>query len=151
MQQFPISLPRGPWKQLDAEYEELQRDVVRHPLKEHPAKRLITAERWKLVDHHALLRRMGMLSQTASRGLGRQVKARLVADCHKCPSNTALQIEGCLAAGNFVEAWGNLKGWYQSAEYRAPKACPETLALQTAERVELDTVVHPRVGQCLSM
>jgi hypothetical protein len=27
-QRFPISLPRGPQKQLDAEYEELQRDVV---------------------------------------------------------------------------------------------------------------------------
>ena len=42
MQQFPISLPRGPQKQLDAEYEELQRDVVRPPLREHPANSWIT-------------------------------------------------------------------------------------------------------------
>jgi hypothetical protein len=84
-----------------------------------------------------------MLSQTASRGLGQQIQACLAADCHKRASNTALQIKGCLAAGDFVEAWRNLKGWYQSAEDRALKACPETLASQTAERVELYTVVCP--------
>ncbi len=42
-----------------------------------------------------------------------------------------------------MEAWRNLKGWYQSAEDRAPKACPETLASQMAERVELYTAVCP--------
>ena len=87
-----------------------------------------------------------MLSQTAARGLGRQVKARLAADRLKCAKNTALTIEGCLAAGDFVEAWHNLKSWYCSVEDQALKACPETLALQTAERVELNTVVPPWGG-----
>ncbi len=62
MQQFPISLPCGPQKQLNAEYEELQWDVVRPPLREHPANSWITAETWKLVNHCAMLRRKGMLS-----------------------------------------------------------------------------------------
>jgi hypothetical protein len=146
MQQFPISLPCGPWKQLDAEYEELQWDMIRPPLREHPANSWITAKTWKLVNHHTLLRRRGMPSQTAARGLGQQVKARLAADRCKCTSNTALQIKGCLMAGNFVEAWRNLKGWYQLVEDRAPKACPETLALQTAERVEFYTAVRPPGG-----
>jgi hypothetical protein len=143
IQQFPISLPRGPWKQLYVEYEELQRDVVRPPLRERPANSWITAKMWKLINHCTLLGRKGMLSQTALRDLGRQVQARLVADPRKSALNTMLQIQGCLAVGNFVEAWRNLKGWYQSAEGQAPKACPETLALQTAERVELYTVVCP--------
>jgi hypothetical protein len=43
-QRFPISLPCGPQKQLDAEYEELQRDVVRPPLRERPANSWITAK-----------------------------------------------------------------------------------------------------------
>jgi hypothetical protein len=43
-QRFPISLPRGPWKQLDAEYEELQRNVVRPPLRERPPSQQL--------DHH---------------------------------------------------------------------------------------------------
>ncbi len=84
-----------------------------------------------------------MLSQTAAHGLGWQVKARLAADRLERAKNTALTIKGWLAAGDFVEAWRNLKGWYCSVEDRAPKACPETLASQTVERVELYTAVPP--------
>ncbi len=84
-----------------------------------------------------------MLSQRATRRLGRQVRAHLAADRLKRATNAATKIEGCLAAGDFVEAWRHLKGWYRTAEDRAPKACPETLASQTAERVELYTAVHP--------
>jgi hypothetical protein len=142
-QQFPISLPHSPWKQLNAEYEELQRDVVRPPLRECPAISWIATKTWKLVDHHAMLRRKGMLFQTAARSLGRQVKVQLVADRIKHAKNTASRIEGCLAVGDSVEAWPNLKGWYRLVEDRAPKACPETLASQTAERVELYTTVPP--------
>jgi hypothetical protein len=84
-----------------------------------------------------------MLSQTAARGLGQQVKARLVADRLEGTKNTTLTMEGCLAAGDFVEAWCNLEGWYRLVEDRAPKACPETLTLQTMERVELYAAVPP--------
>jgi hypothetical protein len=52
-----------------------------------------------------MLHRKGMLSQTTARGLGQQVKAHLAADCLLRASNTALEIEGILAAGEFVEAW----------------------------------------------
>jgi hypothetical protein len=79
-----------------------------------------------------------MLSQTAARGLGRQVKAQLLADCLLRAANTVSSIEGCLPVGDFVEVWHHLKGWYQLAEDQALKeACPETLAHQTVERVEL--------------
>jgi hypothetical protein len=87
-----------------------------------------------------------MLSQTTARGLGQQVKVRLAADRLERAKNTASRIEGCLAVEDFVEAWRNLKGWYCSVEDRAPKACPETLALQTAERVELCTQRSPPRG-----
>ncbi len=50
---------------------------------------------------------------------------------------TASNIEGYLAAGEFVEAWRHLKGWYRSAEDRPPKPCRETLAKQTQERIDL--------------
>jgi hypothetical protein len=55
--------------------------------------------------------------------------------------NTMSEIKGNLAAGEFVEAWHHLKGWYQSA-----RACPETLASQTAERVELYMAIPPLGG-----
>ncbi len=35
------------------------------------------------------------------------------------------------------EAWHAFKGWYRAAEDRPPPACPETMAKQTAEHVEL--------------
>jgi hypothetical protein len=124
--------------------------VVCPPLRERPANSWITAETWKLIDHRAMLCRKGMLSQTAERGLSQQVKARLAADHLKCAKNTKLTIEGCLAAGDFAEAWRNLKGSYRLVEDRAPKACPETLTLQTAERVELYTAVPPWGGRCPS-
>ena len=142
-QQFPLSLHRSPHKQLDAEYQELLRDVVRPPIRECPANTWITANMWKLVNHHSMLRRKGMLSQTALRGLGQQIKAQLTADCQMCATNAASNIEGCFAVGEFVEAWCYLKGWYCTAEDQAPKTCPEMLACQTAERVELYTAVTP--------
>jgi hypothetical protein len=127
-QRFPISLPHGPRMQLDAQYKELQRDMVHPPLRELPANSWITAKMWKLVNHCAMLRQKGILSQTTARGLSRQVKARLAADCLLPASNTALEIKGSLAARELMEAWRQLKGWYQLAKDQAPKACPETLA-----------------------
>ncbi len=42
-----------------------------------------------------------------------------------------------------MEVWQQLKGWYQLAEDQAPKACPETLASQMAERVALYMAAPP--------
>ncbi len=139
MQQFPLSLPRSPHKQLDAEYQELLRDVVRPS----SGNAQPIADTWKLVDHRLMLRRKGMLSQTALYGLVRQIKTQLMADCHLCAANAASNIEGCLTVGEFVEAWRYLKGWYCLAEDRALKDCPETLANQTVESVELYTAFTP--------
>lgn len=99
MQRFSISLPCGPRKQLDAEYEELQRDVESPLMRERPANSWISVETWALVDHRTMLRRKGMLSQTGARSLGRKVKAHLAADRCQRASNTTSKIEGCLAAG----------------------------------------------------
>jgi hypothetical protein len=137
MQQFPLSLPRGPRAQLDAMYEELQRDVVCPPPRERPANKWITDEMWRIVDKRALLRRKGILSQAAARSLGREIGARLKADRLLRAATTASNVEGCLAAGEYIEAWRHLKGWYRSAEERAPTPCPETLAKQTQERIDL--------------
>ena len=77
-----------------------------------------------------------MLSQTAVHNLGQKIKACLQADCLKQAETTALNVEGCLAAGEYIEAW-------RSAEDRAPKPCPETLTKQTEERIQLYIAVPP--------
>jgi hypothetical protein len=116
MQRFPLSLPCGPRTQLDAEYEELLQHMVRPPPRERPANKWITDATWKVVDYCTMLHRKGMLSQAATRNLGRKIKACLKADCLKQVATTASNVEGCLAAGEYIEAWRHLKGWYRLAE-----------------------------------
>ena len=63
-----------------------------------------------------MLRRKGMLSQAVACNLGRKIKACLKADHLKRAAMTASNVEGCLVAGEYIEAWRYLKGWYRSAE-----------------------------------
>ncbi len=142
-QRFPLSLPRGPQTQLDAGYKELLQHVVCLPPREPPTNKWITNATWKVVNYRAMLRRKGMLSQAAARNLGRKIKACLKADRLTRAATTASNVKGCLAAGEYIEAWRYLKGWYHSAEDRAPKPCPETLAKQTEEGIQLYTAVPP--------
>jgi hypothetical protein len=129
--------------QFDAAYKELKQDVVGTPLRECPANIWITDETWKIVNTRALLRRKGMLAQAAARSLGREIKAWLKADCLLRARTTASNVAECLAAGEYIEVWRHLKGWYRSAEDRAPKPCPKTMAKQTQERVELYVACTP--------
>ncbi len=82
-----------------------------------------------------------MLSQAAAHNLGWKIKICLKVDRLQRAATTALNVKGCLAAGEYIEAWRYLKGWYCSAEDRAPKPRPETLAKQTEERIQLYTAV----------
>ncbi len=75
-----------------------------------------------------------MLTQAAARKLGRDVRACLKADRLLRAKNPALNVEGCLAAGEFIEVWHHLKGWYRLAEDQAPKPCPKTMAKQTRQK-----------------
>jgi hypothetical protein len=56
---------------------------------------------------------------------------------------TASNVKGCLAAGEYIEAWCHLKGWYHTVEDQVPKPCPETLAKQTDKRIQLYTSAPP--------
>jgi hypothetical protein len=129
--------------QLNAAYKELKQDVVCPPPREHPAKIWITDETWKIVIMRALLCRKGMLSQAAAHSLGQEIKARLKADCLLCAMTTASNVKGCFMAGEYIEAWRHLKGWYHSAEDRALKPCPKTMAKQTQERIDLYAACTP--------
>jgi hypothetical protein len=111
--------------------------------KEHPANIWITNDMWKIVDTRALLRWKGMHSQAAAYSLGREIKARLKANRLLCSTTTASNVEGYLAAGEYIEAWRHLKGWYRSAEDQAPKPCPKTMAKQTQEKIDLYAACTP--------
>jgi hypothetical protein len=142
-QRFLLSLPCSPQMQLDTEYEELQWDIVCPPVRERPANSWVTTKMLIIINCCASLHGGEKLSQSTARRLSWQVKACLAADRLLRTKNTASNIKGCLAAGDLVEAWHYLKGWYCLAEDQAPKACLEMLARQTAKWVKLYTVVPP--------
>ncbi len=116
MQRFPLSLSHGSRTQLDARYEELLKHKVCPLPRERPANKWITNPIWEVVNYRTMLQRKGMLSQAAACNLGRKIKACLKADCLKRAATTASNVEGCLVAGEYVEAWRYLKGWYHWAE-----------------------------------
>ncbi len=80
---------------------------------------------------------MDNLPLTASRRIGREIKLSLAADRKQRAANAASTVENHLGNGAVKEAWRTLKGWYWAVKDRPPPACPETMAKQTAERVEL--------------
>jgi hypothetical protein len=79
---------------------------------------------------------MGNLPLTAAHRIGRKIKSSLAADRKQRAANAASTVESHLSNGA-VKAWQALKGRYRAAEDRPPPACPETMAKQTAEHVEL--------------
>ncbi len=80
---------------------------------------------------------MDNLPLTAYRRIGREIKSSLAADCKQHAANAASTVENHLGNGAVKEAWRTLKGWYRAVEDGPPQACPETMAKQTAEHVEL--------------
>jgi hypothetical protein len=134
---LPLRIPRGPRTELEGAYEELRLDVIPPPERERPANRWTLDKSWKVIDQQATLRRMGNLPPAATRRIGCEIKSSLAADCKQRAANAASTVESHLSNGAVKEAWRALKGWYRAAEDRPPPACPETMAKQTAERVEL--------------
>jgi hypothetical protein len=75
--------------------------------------------------------------------MGREIKSFLAADCKQHATNAASTVKSHLSNGAVKEAWCALKGWHRLAEDQPPSACPETIAKQTAEQVELYVKVPP--------
>jgi hypothetical protein len=134
---FPLKIPRGPRAELVSKYEELRQDIIPPPVRERPANRWISDKTWAVVDKQATMRRKGHLTTCHARWMGRENKSLLAVDCKQRAANAASTVESRLSNGAVKEAWRAFKGWYRSAEDRPPSACPETMARQMVERVEL--------------
>jgi hypothetical protein len=86
---------------------------------------------------------MGNLPLTKACRISRKIKSSLAADRKQRAANAATTVESHLGNGAVKEAWRALKRWYRAAENCPPPACPETMAKQTAKRVELYTRAPP--------
>jgi hypothetical protein len=112
-------------------------------MREHPANQWILDKTWAAIDKRATLRRQGHLTTCVARRMGRKIKSFLAADRKQRATNAASTVKRHLSNGAVKEAWCAFKGWYRSAEDQPPPACPETMAKQMAERVELYVKVPP--------
>jgi hypothetical protein len=80
-----------------------------------------------------MLRRMGNLTLTVVRRIGRKIKSSFAADCTQHTTNAASIIKSHLSNGALKEAWCALKGWYRAMEDRPALVCPETIEKQMAK------------------
>jgi hypothetical protein len=64
--------------------------------------------------------------------LGWEIKAHLKADCLLHAKTTASNVERCLAAGEYIEAWGHLKGWLLLVRVLSPKAMSQDVGQTNA-------------------
>jgi hypothetical protein len=126
-----------------AKYKELRLEVIPPPVRERPANRWISDKTWAAIDKRAALRRQRHLTTLVAHWIGREIKSFLAADCKQCATNATSTVKSHLSNGSMKEALRALKGWYRLAEDRPPPACPETMAKQTAKRVELYAKVPP--------
>jgi hypothetical protein len=142
-QRFLLRIPRGPHTELVGAYEELRLDVIPFLHRERLANQWIPDKSWEVIDQQATLRRMGNLPLTNAHRISRKIKASLAANCKQHATNAASTVESHLGNGAMKEAWRALKGWYRAAENCLPPACPETIAKQTAKRMELYASAPP--------
>ena len=78
---FSIRLPRyGPKTKLESSFKELQEGITPTPVRQRMANIWIFNATWKLIDHCAILRRTGKLTQRGEWAMGRQIKALLKVD-----------------------------------------------------------------------
>ncbi len=75
--------------------------------------------------------------------MGCEIKSFLAVDCKQHATNAVSTVKSHLSNSAVKEAWRALKGWYRLAKDQPPLACPETMAKQTAEQVELYAKVPP--------
>ncbi len=148
MQRFPFSLPHGPQTQLDAGYEELLQHMVRPPPTERPTNKQITYATWKVVNYRGMLRRKGMPSQAAVHNLGWKIKACLKADPLKHATTTASNVEGCLVAREYTEAWRYLKGWYPLVENKPQNHALSRWPNKQTRGSSCILLSAPQGGQC---
>ena len=80
--QFPLRFPRyGPQTKLEIAFEELWEGCTPPHPREQKANNWIYDATWKLIYHHVMLRRRGMLALWGAQKLGREIKASLKVDC----------------------------------------------------------------------
>ncbi len=136
-QRFPLQLSQGEETEQTKMFSHLVVKCIKPKLHTWQGNDWISGKTWALVGQRTALWRVGKMSCTEGRRTKLLIWASLYDDRAAHPKGNGKAIEAELEKGDVQEAFCLLKGWYQAASETVGRPCPQTMALQTEEWVEL--------------
>ncbi len=136
-QRFPLRLSHGEETEQTNMFSHFVAECVKPELRKRPGNDWILDRTWALVGQRMALRHVGKLPRAEGRRAKRLIWASLRNDKRARTKGVGNAIEAELAKGDVQEAFCLLKGWYRAASETVAHPCPQTMARQTEDRVEL--------------
>jgi hypothetical protein len=136
-QRFPLKLSQGGETEHTQTFSLLVAECIKPELRKGHGNDWISDKTWALVGQRTALRQVGKLLRAEGRWTKRLIWASLHNDRVACTKGIGNAIEVELAKGDVHEALRLLKGWYRAALETVARPCPQTMARQTEDRLEL--------------
>ncbi len=136
-QRFPLKLSQGEETEQTKKFSCLVAECLKPKLCKWHRNDWISDKLWALVGKRTALRQVRKLSHAEGRWTKRFIWASLHDNRAACTKGVGDMIEAELAKGDVQESFCLLKGWYQAASETMVHPCPQTMARQTEEGVEL--------------
>ncbi len=134
---FSLQLAQGEETEMTQMFSCLDVEWAKPKLRKRQGNHWISHKTWALVGQQTALRQVGKLSPVEGRWMKHLVWASLCNDRVACMKGVGNTIKAELAKGDMQEAFCLLKGWYWAASETVACPCPQMMARQTEERVEL--------------
>ncbi len=136
-QRFPLKLSQGEETKHTKTFSCLVAECIKPELCKWHRNDWISDKTWALAGQQTALRRVEKLSRAEGRWTKHLIWASLHKDRAARTKGVGDAIEAELAKGDVQEAFPLLKGWYWVASETVACPCPQTMARQTEDRVEL--------------
>jgi hypothetical protein len=136
-QHFPLQLSQGEETEQTKMFSRLVAECVKPKLHKRQGNDWISDKTWALVGQQTTLRQVGKMSYTERRRTKCNIWASLCNNRVARTQGVGKAIEAELEKGDVQETFRLLKGWYQAASETMARPCPQTMAGQTEEQVEL--------------
>ena len=137
-QKFPLQLPAEVEQDRDTKAFTALASMCEEPETQRAkGKDWMGAATWKLIAKLASLLQSGRCNQAAARRMKREINGAIKVDKQRLTAEVGDQIVAELNEGRVHEAFRHLRGWYRAASETQSAPCPQTMARQTRERMEL--------------
>ncbi len=136
-QRFPLKLSPGGETEQTKTFSHLVAGCAKSKLCKQQGNDWISDKTWALVGQQMALRLVAKLLHAEGRWTKHLIWASLRNNRVARMKGVSDMIEAELAKGDVQEAFCLLKGWYRAASETVARPCPQTMARQTEEWVEL--------------